>query len=159
MNKYWILPVVAIAAIAASKFYSNTTIEKNTSADAKAALIDGTKISQVKFESFGAEDKHNVAVLTINPGTENGLTFAIQLNDLNQKVITNVGDFPAEKYCKGEKVLECSIPIPKEVFDRSMTIGIATYAMNGQLIKVKSGRADRDGNRSLFPTFAYHGAY
>ncbi|MDL2186703.1 hypothetical protein P5706_21165 [Pseudomonas sp. ChxA] len=159
MKKYWPIPAIAVAAIATIMIYSMASIEKPRVVDGRAVFADGTTISQIKFESSDAEDKHKVAILTIKPGAEKGLSFAVHLNDSSKKIYSNVGDFPLAKYCKGDTTLECSIPISREEFDKSVTMGIAAYVTPGQLIAVTEGQSDWDGHRALFQTLAYHGVY
>lgn len=155
MNKYWAIPAVAVTAITASMIYMMTNIEKPKVADGKATFVDGTTISEVRFESSDAVDKHRIAVIKLVTGTTKGLSFAVHLNDSTQKIFSNVGDFPLAKYCQGEKVLECSIPISREDFDKSVTLGIAAYTVPSQLIEVKEGKADWDNHRAIFSTLAH----
>lgn len=159
MKKYWLIPAITVMTIAAIIIYSMASIEKPKDIDGQAVFADGTTIYQIKFESSDADDKHKIAILTIKPGTEKGLTFAVHLNDSSKKIYSNVGDFPLAKYCKGETTLECSIPISREEFDKSVTMGIAAYVTPGQLIAVTDGQSDWDSHRALFQTLAYHGVY
>ena len=152
MNKYWLIPATAILAVATSMIYSMASIEKPKNIDGKVIFIDGTTISELSYQSTDSEDKHKVAFFKLSPGTQTGMIFAIHLNDASQKILSNVGDFPTEKYCQGDKILECRIPISREVFDKSVTMGVAAYATPGQLIQVQEGRADWDDHRAIFPT-------
>ena len=151
MKKYWLIPAIAVAAVAASMIYSMLSIEKPKIVDGKVTFIDGTTISEVKYESSDSVDKHKVALIKITPGTLTGLSFAIHLNDSSQKILSNVGDFPLAKYCQGDKLLECIIPISREDFENAVTLGIAAYAIPGQLVQIKEGRADWDDHRAIFP--------
>jgi hypothetical protein len=152
MKKYWIIPAVALVAIAGSMVYSMSSIDKPAVAQGSATFIDGTKISEVRFESTDAEDKHKNAVIKLVPGTEKGLSFAVHLNDSDRKILTNVGDFPLATYCKGDAVLECIIPIGHDAFDKSVSLGIAAYKIPGQLLQVKEGVSDWDDHRAIFST-------
>ncbi|MDT6917593.1 hypothetical protein [Pseudomonas atacamensis] len=152
MKKYWLIPALAIIAITTSMVYSMASIEKPTSVDGKVIFIDGTTISDLSYQPTDTEDKHKVVFFKLAPGTQAGLIFAIHLNDSNQKILINAGDFPLAKYCQGGKVLECRFPIPDKALEQSETLGIAAYAIPGQLIQIQEGRADWDDHRAIFPT-------
>lgn len=152
MNKYWLIPATAIVVIATSMIYSIASIEKPKNIDGKAIFVDGTTISELSYQSTDSEDRHKVVIFKLSPGTQAGIIFAIHLNDANQKILSNAGDFPAAKYCEGNKILECRIPISRGEFDKSITMGVAAYATRGQLIQVQEGRADWDDHRAIFPT-------
>ncbi|UIN54934.1 hypothetical protein [Pseudomonas kribbensis] len=152
MKKYWLIPATAIAAITISMVYSMVSIEKAKFVDGKAIFIDGTTISDLSYQPTDTEDKHKVVFFKLAPGKQSSLVFAIHLNDSSQKILTNAGDFPLEKYCQGEKILECRMPIPRQAFDQSRTLGIAAYSIPGQLIQIQEGKADWDDHRAIFPT-------
>lgn len=152
MKKYWFIPLTAIIAIASSMIYSMASIEKPKFVDGKVTFVDGTIISDLSYQTSESEDKHKIAYFKVAAGTQAGLVFAIHLNDSSQKILTNAGDFPFAKYCQGDKIHECRIPLPSEAFDQSTTLGVAVYVTPGQLIQIQEGRADWDDHRAIFPT-------
>ncbi|RJX79977.1 hypothetical protein [Pseudomonas sp. LS-2] len=154
MKKYWIIPAIAIVAIAGGMVYSMSTPDKTVVVQNSATFVDGTKITDVKFQPSDAADKHLVAVIKLVPGTEKGLSFAVHLNDADKKILTNVGDFPLATYCKGDAALECNIPIASDSFDKSSSLGIAAYKIPGQLMQVREGVSDWDDHRAIFLTKA-----
>jgi hypothetical protein len=132
--------------------YAMASIEKPKIVDGNVTFVDGTKISEVSYQSSDSVDKHKIALIKLIPGTQTGMTFAIHLNDSSQKILSNVGDFPLSQYCKGDKSLECTIPIARDEFEKSVTLGIAAYVTPGQLIQITEGRADWDDHRAIFST-------
>lgn len=103
MKKYWLLPAIAIIAITTSMVYSMASIEKSKSVDGKVIFIDGTTISNLSYQPTDTEDKHKVVFFKLVPGTQAGLIFAIHLNDSNQKILINAGDFPWQNIARATK--------------------------------------------------------
>jgi len=152
MRKYWIVPAVAVAAISFSMIYFIANIEKPLMAPGKAVFVDGTIISDVIFEPAVPEDKHKLVIMKVTKGKESGLAFAIHLNDQKQQIAVNVGDFDLLKYCIGDDVLTCSMPLPRDGFNNSKSMGIAAYKTPDQLLELKEGRSDWNSHRALFST-------
>lgn len=148
MQKYYIVPALATAAIMTSMIYSLATMDPPT--DGEATHADGLKIYDIQFSDSYANDAHKIAEFKLLPGTESGLNLALHLNDDKKNIISKVGEFPVSEYCQGDKILNCKMPINNESYMKAATLGIAAYKVPGQLLAVQDGVSDWDGHRALF---------
>lgn len=161
MKKYWIVPVLALTAVLGSMAASLLTVEKPVIVKGVTDFLDGTSITEVKFEPTDAEDGHRLMVFKLKQGTSNNAKFAVHLNKSAEgnkmEIFQVVGDFPIANYCAGTP-LECKIPLAKDAFEQSASAGVALYATVGQLIPITKGWADWDDHRALFSTNTDDGA-
>lgn len=160
MKKYWILPAVAVVAIAATMTFSLMSVEKPVYTKGSADFADGASITDVRFEPTDAEDGHRLMVFKLKQGSSAGAAFAVHLNKIGSgqeknEILQVVGDFPVATYCSGAPI-ECKIPLEKDTFERSVSAGVAMYVTAGQLIPVTKGWADWDDHRALFSTKTDH---
>jgi len=151
MNKYYFLPATATIAIMLAMVLSIAANKKPKQVAGQAKFIDGTIISNLRFETSDSEDRHKIAVFSLNTGTTGNLKFAVHLNDSNRNIQAKAGDFSVALFCKGEGTLTCSIPIERIPFDEAATVGIAAYVTPNELIPVIEGLSDWNEHRALFP--------
>ncbi|MBN2975183.1 hypothetical protein [Pseudomonas lactucae] len=151
MSKFWIISAVVIAAVVAGVIYTSTATV-SPAVSKSVVFVDGTTISDLRFDSTDSSDKHKLAVMKVVPGKESGLSFAVHLNDDKQNIAENVGDFALAKFCTGGDVLTCAIPISLNGFERSKSLGVVVYSKPDAQLQVKEGRSDWDGHRAIFPT-------
>ena len=156
MNKYWLFPVLAIAAVTASLIHAITSEKPPKYEDNVATFAHSMKIEGFQIQDAHAADRHKLAVFTMTPGAMTGITLGVHLAGPNGELVEKVGEFEVSKYCTGTSPLTCSIPLSLDGFERSQNLGLAAYKIPGQLLEVTYGRSDWDGHRALFFTNGYH---